>query len=60
MYIQSQACLAQEVYAEWVGVRARVSLLEAHAQCAAFTAARAGDSDADIICQAQAPHARWV
>ncbi|CAL8466413.1 g5949 [Coccomyxa elongata] len=52
--------IPEEVYAEWVGVRARVSLLEAHAQCAAFTAARAGDSDVAIITGAQAPHARTL
>ena len=53
-----QSLLQDQPYAEWVGVRARVALLEAHAHCAALAAA-AGDPDgptARVVRQAQAPH----
>lgn len=49
-------------YAEWVGVRARVALLEAHAHCATLAAA-AGDPDgptARVVRQAQAPHSQLL
>ncbi|PRW58658.1 HEAT repeat-containing 5B isoform X2 [Chlorella sorokiniana] len=52
------AAAQDQLYAEWVGVRARVALLEAHAHCAALAAA-AGDPDgptARVVRQAQAPH----
>lgn len=57
------ACTPQDQpYAEWVGVRARVALLEAHAHCAVLAGA-AGDPEgatARIVRQAQAPHRRLL
>ncbi len=51
----------QAPYAEWVAVRARLALLDAHARCAALAADRAaGDAGAAIVQAAQAPHARRV
>ncbi|KAL4431040.1 hypothetical protein ABPG75_006296 [Micractinium tetrahymenae] len=46
-----------QLYAEWVGVRARVALLEAHAHCAVLAASAADDSaTARVVRQAQSPH----
>ncbi|GLC70784.1 hypothetical protein PLESTF_001032900 [Pleodorina starrii] len=52
--------LRYEPYAEWVGVRARVELLRAQAQCCAIAAGAAGRGDAlcaGIVAKAQEPHA---
>ncbi len=47
----------RQVYAEWVGVRARAALLEAHAHCATFAAGVAEDAAAAAAVRAaQAPH----
>ncbi|KAK9798183.1 hypothetical protein WJX73_010462 [Symbiochloris irregularis] len=57
----------QEVHAEWVGMRARVAILEAHAHCAllATPAAPGSGSSVNADCcmavqQAQAPHLRLL
>jgi hypothetical protein len=50
--------VAQELYAEWVGVRAKLSLLKAHAQCAIFAADRPGEAGSRVIADAQAQHGR--
>ena len=48
---------AQATYAEWVGARARVALLESHAHCAALVAASGDDPDAKaIVVRTQGPH----
>lgn len=44
---------ASEVYAEWVGARARVALLEAHAHCAAFASASQHAAASDLVRGAQ-------
>ncbi|GFR48876.1 hypothetical protein Agub_g10725 [Astrephomene gubernaculifera] len=52
--------LHYQPYAEWVGARARVELLRAHAQCAAIAAAAAARGDtlcAGIVAKAHEPHA---
>ncbi|GIL52578.1 hypothetical protein Vafri_8312 [Volvox africanus] len=52
--------LRYESYAEWVGARARVELLRAHAQCSSIAAAAAARGDAlcaGIVTMAQEPHA---
>jgi hypothetical protein len=47
----------EELYAEWVGVKARVALLEAHAHCASLAARAGSDSAAArIVRSAQGPH----
>ena len=52
------------MYAEWVGVRARVALLEAHAHCMVLSAAAAAAADgavtARMVQQAQGPHRRLL
>ncbi|GIM08365.1 hypothetical protein Vretimale_12395, partial [Volvox reticuliferus] len=51
--------LRYESYAEWVGARARVELLRAHAQCSSIAAAAAARGDAlcaGIVAKAQEPH----
>jgi hypothetical protein len=51
-------CSQDEMYAEWVGVRARIALLEAHARCTVLAASlAAGAATARMVRQAQAPHA---
>lgn len=58
----SPATLQDQLYAEWVGVRARVALLEAHAHCAAIAAAAADPDSATarVVRQAQSPHRRLL
>lgn len=48
----------EQLYAEWVGVRTRVALLEAHAHCAVLAAAAADPDSATarVVRQAQSPH----
>jgi len=49
--------LSQPSYAEWVGARARVALLQAHAQCASIGRSAGGDGlTAAIVAEAQKPH----
>lgn len=45
-------------YAEWVGVRARVAVLEAHARCAVYAAGSKDSATREIILQAQSPFLR--
>jgi hypothetical protein len=55
--------LQDQMYAEWVGVRARVALLEAHAHCTVLAAAAAaadGATSARVVRQAQSPHLRLL
>jgi hypothetical protein len=45
------------LYAEWVGVRARVALLEAHAHCTVLSAGmEPGGGTARVLRLAQDPH----
>lgn len=52
------APLQEQLYAEWVGVRTRVALLEAHAHCAVLAAGAADPESATarVVRQAQSPH----
>lgn len=45
-------------YAEWVGVRAHVAVLEAHAQCTVYSASSSDASTRQLIPQAQSPFLR--
>ena len=47
-----------QVHAEWVGMRARLALLEAHAHCAVFAAGAGNAAARELVRKAQAPHAR--
>ncbi|KAK9820084.1 hypothetical protein WJX72_005985 [[Myrmecia] bisecta] len=47
-------------YAEWVGVRAKVALLEAHAHCAVFAAACEDDVSRQIVLKSHAPYKRQL
>jgi hypothetical protein len=51
------AALQQTGYAEWAGVRAKIALLMAHAQCATLRAAAGQEEDlcGSIVERAQAP-----
>lgn len=51
-------CLAQDVYAEWVGAEAKLALLEAHAQCRACVAGLPDEATHTSVVNAQEPHAR--
>lgn len=47
----------EELYAEWVGVKTRVALLEAHARCASLAARDGGGgAAARVVRAAQEPH----
>ena len=48
------ATLQYEQYAEWVSVRARVALLQAHAQCACIDGSK--ELTTAIVAKAQRPH----
>ena len=46
----------EELYAEWVAVRVKLALLNAHAQCAIFAAKRLDEDGSRVIADAQAAH----
>eukprot|EP00884_Botryococcus_braunii_P001693 jgi/Botrbrau1/11524/Bobra.0393s0003.2 len=49
-----------DIYAEWVAVRAKVSLLEVHAQFATYAATCADESCGEPVVTAQAPYLRTL
>lgn len=46
----------QDVYAEWVAVRAKVALLEVHAHFAVFAATSSNEASRHAVAHAHAPH----
>lgn len=49
-----------DIYAEWVGVRAKVSILEAHAHFATYAATCPDSPSGTAVTTAQAPYLRYV
>lgn len=52
----STAVLGGQQYAEWVGVRQRVALLQAHAQCATIERHGGDELTVSIVRRAHKPH----
>ncbi len=52
--------LTAQPFAEWVGVRATVALLEAHALCTLAAEKSQDEAAKSIISKAHAPHRRWT